>query len=114
MFGNQMKTKTKYFWIDWKSKTNSSLGFIPTMGALHEGHLSIIKKSKDEPKKPKKKKRDDYIEETFLDWNLPEMTDEEYNKLVDQVDNFLRNWEKKYIKLWKNEYNFNSILIISK
>ena len=48
---------------------------------------------------PKKKKsREDYVDETFLDWNLPEMTDEEYNKLVDQVDNFLRNWEKKYIK----------------
>ena len=30
---------------------------------------------------PKKKKsREDYVDETFLDWNLPEMTDEEYNK----------------------------------
>ena len=48
---------------------------------------------------PKKKKsREDYVDETFLDWNLPEMTDEEYNKLVDQVDNFLRNWEEKYKK----------------
>ena len=48
---------------------------------------------------PKKKKsREDYVDETFLDWNLPEMTDDEYNKLVDQVDNFLRNWEKKYLK----------------
>jgi len=48
---------------------------------------------------PKKKKsRQDYVDETFLDWNLPEMSDEEYNKLVDQVDNFLRNWEEKYLK----------------
>ena len=26
-----------------------------------------FRKSKDDPKKPKKKKRDDYIEETFMD-----------------------------------------------
>ena len=47
---------------------------------------------------PKKKSREDYVDETFLDWNLPEMTDEEYEKLVDQFDNFLRAWEKNYIK----------------
>ena len=46
----------------------------------------------------KKKSRDDYVEETFMDWNLPEMSDEEYEKLVDQFDNFLRNWEKEYNK----------------
>ena len=45
---------------------------------------------------PKKKKRQDYVDETFLDWNLPEMSDEDYNKLVDQVDNFLKGWEKEY------------------
>ena len=33
-----------------------------------------------------------------MDWNLPEMSDEEYNKLVDQVDGFLRAWEKEYMK----------------
>ena len=33
-----------------------------------------------------------------MDWNLPEMTDEEYEKLVDQFDNFLRAWEKEYYK----------------
>ena len=48
--------------------------------------------------KDSKKKRDDYVEETFLDWNLPEMTDEEYEKLVDQFDAFLRGWEKEYLK----------------
>jgi hypothetical protein len=47
---------------------------------------------------PKKKKREDYVDETFMDWNLPEMSDEEYEKLVDQFDAFLRGWEKEYNK----------------
>ena len=47
---------------------------------------------------PKKKSRDDYVDETFMDWNLPEMSDEEYEKLVDQFDSFLRGWEKEYLK----------------
>jgi len=57
-----------------------------------------FRKSKDDPKKPRKKSRDDYVDETFMDWNLPEMTDEEYEKLVDQFDAFLRGWEKEYYK----------------
>ena len=56
--------------------------------------------SKDnKPKKgPNKKSRDQYVDETFMDWNLPEMSDEEYEKLVDQFDAFLRGWEKEYNK----------------
>ena len=52
------------------------------------------------PKKggPQKKSRDQYLDETFMDWNLPEMSDEEYEKLVDQFDAFLRGWEKEYNK----------------
>ena len=57
-----------------------------------------FRKSKDDPKKPKKKSRDNYIDETFMDWNLPEMTDKEFEKLVDTFDNFLRAWEKEYLK----------------
>ena len=47
---------------------------------------------------PKKKSRQDYVDETFMDWNLPEMDDKEYEKLVDQFDDFLRAWEKEYNK----------------
>jgi len=48
--------------------------------------------------KPQPKSRDQYLDETFMDWNLPDMSDEEYNKLIDQVDGFLRAWEKEYNK----------------
>ena len=48
--------------------------------------------------KPQKKSRDQFLDETFMDWNLPEMSDEEYEKLVDQFDAFLRGWEKEYNK----------------
>ena len=60
--------------------------------------IKDIRKSKDDPKPPNKKTRDDYIEETFMDWNLPEMDDDEFEKLVDQFDAFLRGWEKEYNK----------------
>ena len=58
---------------------------------------------KSKKSKPQKKSRDQYLDETFMDWNLPEMSDEEYNKLVDQVDGFLRAWEKEYMKNKPNE-----------
>ena len=53
---------------------------------------------------PKQKKsREDYVDETFMDWNLPEMSEEDYNKLVDQVDGFLKGWEKEYNKKSKKK-----------
>ena len=55
-------------------------------------------KSYTDKKGPQKKSRDQYVDETFMDWNLPEMSDEEYEKLVDQFDAFLRGWEKEYNK----------------
>ena len=48
--------------------------------------------------KPKKNKRDDIIDEHFFDWELPDMSDEEFEKLVSQFDAFLRGWEKEYNK----------------
>ena len=66
---------------------------------LLNSYDGYLKEGKDKPStKPSKKSRDTYVEETFMDWNLPEMTDEEYEKLVDQFDNFLRKWEEKYYK----------------
>ena len=50
-----------------------------------------------------KKSREDYVDETFMDWNLPEMSEEDYNKLVDQVDGFLKGWEKEYKKKSKKK-----------
>ena len=67
---------------------------------LLNGYDAILK---DMKKPPQKKSRDTYVDETFMDWNLPDMSDEEYEKLVDQFDNFLRGWEKKYNK--KNKDN---------
>ena len=54
-------------------------------------------------KPPQKKSRDQFLDETFMDWNLPEMDDEEYEKFVNQVDGFLRAWEKEYTKDKPNE-----------
>ena len=62
----------------------------------HDGIIKGYINGKDF--KPQKKSRDDYVDETFMDWNLPDMSDEEYEKLVDQFDAFLRGWEKEYYK----------------
>ena len=57
-----------------------------------------FKKSKDDPKPHNKKSRDQFVDETFMDWELPDMSDDEFEKLVSQFDAFLRGWEKEYNK----------------
>ena len=64
----------------------------------HDGIVKGFVKGKDDKPKPQSKSRDQYIDETFMDWNLPEMNDKDYEKLVDNFDNFLRSWEKEYYK----------------
>ena len=73
---------------------------IASHDAYLKGYVSKkdLDKLSDKDKKPQPKSRDQYVEETFMDWNLPDMTDEEYEKLVDSFDAFLRGWEKEYLK----------------
>jgi len=45
----------------------------------------LLAKKTNNNKKPQPKSRDQYVDETFMDWNLPDMTDEEYEKYVDKI-----------------------------
>jgi len=42
--------KTVDEFISWRNQQSTSIGFIPTLGALHNGHLSLIRASKKQCK----------------------------------------------------------------
>jgi len=86
-----------------KLNTSENMHIVNFCSFAIEELLSGLDAELKKKSKPQKKSRDQYLDETFMDWNLPEMSDEEYNKLVDQVDGFLRAWEKEYQKDHPNE-----------
>ena len=54
----------------------------------------------DKPEQEKEMmNRYDKIDEKFYDWKLPDdMSEKEFDKMLDQFDAFLRGWEKEYNK----------------
>ena len=65
-------------------------------------------------KNPKGKSKDNYIEENLMDWNFPEMTEDEYEKLVNQFDAFFKGWkretEEKKPKRKPNKSNIDKVV----
>jgi len=81
-----------------KLNTTDNMHIVNFCSFAIEELLSGLDAELKKKSKPQPKSRDQYLDETFMDWNLPEMSDEEYEKLVNQVDGFLRAWEKEYNK----------------
>ena len=86
-----------------KLNTNENMHIVNFCSFAIEELLSGLDAQVKDKKPPQKKSRDQFLDETFMDWNLPEMDDEEYEKFVNQVDGFLRGWEKKYQEEHPNE-----------
>ena len=86
-----------------KLNTTENMHIVNFCSFAIEELLSGLDAELKKKSKPQPKSRDQYLDETFMDWNLPDMSDDEYNKLVDQVDGFLRAWEKQYQKEHPNE-----------
>ena len=46
-----MKILLNNFDLNEALKKDHNIGFVPTMGSIHEGHVSLVKRSKKESKK---------------------------------------------------------------
>ena len=83
-------------WQEFRSSLTDSLGFVPTMGALHEGHLSLVKKSLNENKNT--------LVSIFV--NPTQFNDpkdfEKYPKTLDQDLALLRNLGCQFVLLPEN------------
>jgi len=86
-----------------KLNTSENMHIVNFCSFAIEELLSGLDAELKKKHKPQKKSRDQFLDETFMDWNLPEMDDDEYEKFVNQVDGFLRAWEKKYQEEHPNE-----------
>ena len=86
-----------------KLNTSENMHIVNFCSFAIEELLSGLDAELKDKSKPQKKSRDQFLDETFMDWNLPEMDDDEYEKFVNQVDGFLRAWEKKYQEEHPNE-----------
>ena len=86
-----------------KLNTSENMHIVNFCSFAIEELLSGLDAELKKKSKPQKKSRDQFLDETFMDWNLPEMDDDEYEKFVNQVDGFLRAWEKKYQEEHPNE-----------